>query len=171
MYNQENSIIHVGAVSMEEVRNVDFYMPESFKKYQSDLNYRLDIFIRAIESISSRYPQIEIESCVNDIAHSIMGSMVNYFHDFEGDDDILKGIEDYIRYLNDFILTSIKNYMHRVNRMSIGSRIGEFTGIASNNPMSVGDYGIGFSLTSTHYSRGQINKPQDVIMNVYWMVR
>lgn len=165
-----NPAVRVSAISLEQVQNVDFYMPESFKQYSSDMNYRLDIFIRIIENISSRYPDADIESYVGDLSESIMSSMINYFHNFESTEDIKIGIQNYIRYLNDFLLKTIEMYKNYTAR-SRNRVFRNFIGIVSNNSMDVFDYGIGFDITSEHYSKGHVEKPQDVIMNIYWRER
>lgn len=165
-----NPTIRVSAISLEQVRDVDFYMPESFKQQSSDLNYKLDIFIRIVENISSRYPDVNIESYVSDLSESIVASMINYFHDFEPNEEIGVGIQNYIRYVNDFLLKSIEMYKN-YNVRSRNRIFRNFIGIVSNNSMDVFDYGIGFDITSERYGRGYVEKPQDVIMNIYWRER
>lgn len=163
-------VIRISAISLESIRDVDFYMPESFKQYTSEMNYRLDIFIRIVESIVLRFPDKMDDRNIDDLSGSILESMINYFHNFESNSDIKIGLENYIRYVSEFLMATIDNFKMHLSRLD-GRPFRRFVGMVQESEMDVFDYGISFDITSIRYDRCQVNTPQDVIMNLYWRER
>lgn len=168
-----SSVTNVSVYSFENLKDIDFFLPEKCRAMTPVHDYKLDVTLRIIESMVNILPlqsKESLEEFLDNIGNVISREFGDYFQEQEVDEsEIKKSLISYGREIYGLIETAISGLMGKMRRM--GFPIVSFIGVASENPMDVGSVGISFAISRDRYEAGLLKQPQDIVMNVLWRIK